>query len=169
MIPFSFRLLISQYIEINKDNIATIPYSSLLGFGDAAIPGIFLIFVAFYDACWRIPYYRHFLGGLLGYSLGYLVTIIVLHVSGGSQPGLLYLCPFTFLVTFIVVVICDGLNEWKLLWSGSLPISVNNANINLDGDDNQANRSADLLEVNGLFSTENNFINSSKVVLVPVK
>ncbi|RTG86450.1 uncharacterized protein DC041_0011941 [Schistosoma bovis] len=31
--------------------------------------GIFIQFLAFYDACWRAPYYRHFLGGILGWFL----------------------------------------------------------------------------------------------------
>lgn len=39
LIPLSFRLVINEHIEVNKHNNATMPYASLLGFGDAVIPG----------------------------------------------------------------------------------------------------------------------------------
>ncbi|CAH8475600.1 unnamed protein product [Schistosoma intercalatum] len=167
LIPLSFRLLINEHIEVNKHNTATMPYTSLLGFGDAVIPGIFIQFLAFYDACWRIPYYRHFLGGILGYSLGFIVTIIMLNVTNVSQPALLYLCPFTLLVTFIVVIVCDGLNEWKLMWSGSLPTLVDNTNMNPTGDSDRVNQPTGSLEVNNLYSIENKSLNHSKTPLVP--
>ncbi|KAK4473630.1 hypothetical protein MN116_002982 [Schistosoma mekongi] len=164
LLPLTFRLLINQYVEVNKQNIEIIPHTSLLGFGDAVIPGIFLMFLAFYDACWRIPYYRHYLGGLLGYSLGFMVTVIVLHVTGGSQPALLYLCPLTLLATFVAVVTCDGLSEWKLLWSGSLPALIN---VNTDTNDaNEIDQSPNLLEVLNIHSSEYKSINDSKIVLV---
>ncbi|CAH8484811.1 unnamed protein product [Schistosoma rodhaini] len=166
LIPLSFRLLINEYIEVNKQNTATVPYTSLLGFGDAVIPGIFIQFLAFYDACWRTPYYRHFWGGLLGYSLGFIATIIMLHFTNVSQPALLYLCPFTLLVTFIIVIVCDGLNEWKLLWLGSLPTLVDGANINLTDNSDRVNQPTDSLEVNDLYSVEYKSPNHSKTSLV---
>nr|CAX73867.1 putative signal peptide peptidase-like 2A [Schistosoma japonicum] len=164
LLPLAFRLLVNEYVEVNKQNIEIIPHTSLLGFGDAVIPGIFLMFLIFYDACWRIPYYRHYLGGLLGYSLGFMVTIIVLHVTKGSQPALLYLCPFILFTTFVVVVTCDGLSEWKLLWSGSLPVLTN---VNVDTNDaNEVDQSPNLLEVLNIHSSEDKSINDSKIVLI---
>ncbi|TNN07336.1 putative signal peptide peptidase-like 2A [Schistosoma japonicum] len=100
----------------------------------------------------------------MGYSLGFMVTIIVLHVTKGSQPALLYLCPFILLTTFVVVVTCDGLSEWKLLWSGSLPVLTN---VNVDTNDaNEVDQSPNLLEVLNIHSSEDKSINDSKIVLI---
>lgn len=104
---------------------------------------------------------------ILGYSLGFIVTIIMLNVTNISQPALLYLCPFTLLVTFIVVIVCDGLNEWKLMWSGSLPTLVDNSNMNPTGDSDRVNQPTGSLEVNNLYSVENKSLNHSKTSLVP--
>ncbi|CAH8834355.1 unnamed protein product [Trichobilharzia szidati] len=141
ILPLSFRLLINEYIEINRYVSDTLPHSSLLGFGDAVIPGLFLMFLVFYDACWRISYYRHFVGGYIGYSIGFVIAITVLNVTSGSQPALLYLCPCTLFVTFLTVITFDGLNEWKKLWSGKLPAIVgrNNTIYRGDDDDNDDN------------------------------
>ncbi|CAH8834372.1 unnamed protein product [Trichobilharzia szidati] len=139
ILPLSFRLLINEYIEINSYVSDTLPHSSLLGFGDAVIPGLFLMFLVFYDACWRISYYRHFVGGYIGYSIGFVIAITVLNVTSGSQPALLYLCPCTLFVTFLTVITYDGLNEWKKLWSGKLPAIVGRNNTIYRGDDDDDN------------------------------
>ncbi|VDP66195.1 unnamed protein product [Schistosoma mattheei] len=152
LIPLSFRLLINEHIEVNKHNNATMPYASLLGFGDAVIPGKVV---------------NTFLFVFASYSLGFIVTIIMLNVTNVSQPALLYLCPFTLLVTFIVVIVCDGLNEWKLMWSGSLPTLVDNTNMNPTGDSDRVNQPTGSLEVNNLYSIENKSLNHSKTPLVP--
>nr|CAH8832484.1 unnamed protein product [Trichobilharzia regenti] len=145
ILPLSFRLLINEYIQVNSYVSDTLPHSSLLGFGDAVIPGLFLMFLVFYDACWRISYYRHFVGGYIGYSIGFVIAITVLNVTSGSQPALLYLCPCTFFITFLTVITFDGLNEWKKLWSGKLPSIVGRNNTlyrgDEDGDNNNANNS----------------------------
>ncbi|VDQ10453.1 unnamed protein product [Trichobilharzia regenti] len=39
ILPLSFRLLINEYIQVNSYVSDTLPHSSLLGFGDAVIPG----------------------------------------------------------------------------------------------------------------------------------
>jgi len=68
--------------------------SSLLGLGDIIIPGLYLVFLVRWDTHNRD---RLFEGtarvGYLGYSVGFILTFIILVLSDRGQPALLYIVP----------------------------------------------------------------------------
>ncbi|VDK32088.1 unnamed protein product, partial [Dibothriocephalus latus] len=37
----------------------------LLGFGDSILPGVLCVFMAFYDACWKIRFPHHLVGAIV--------------------------------------------------------------------------------------------------------
>nr|VZI47953.1 unnamed protein product [Spirometra erinaceieuropaei] len=67
----------------------------LLGFGDAILPGALCVFMAFYDACWKMRFPHHLAGAVVGYCMGGLLVATVLFTTKAAQPALLYLCPLT--------------------------------------------------------------------------
>jgi minor histocompatibility antigen H13 len=73
---------------------------SMLGLGDIVIPGVFIALLLRYDFYranvkhgepWRKPYFN---ATFLGYVLGLIATIFVMHTFQAAQPALLYLVPF---------------------------------------------------------------------------
>jgi len=71
---------------------------SMLGLGDIVIPGIFVALMLRFDARrakgrkdFKKPYFTF---TFLGYFLGMLTTIAVMHFFQAAQPALLYLVPF---------------------------------------------------------------------------
>lgn len=93
----------------------------MLGFGDAFIPGLLCLYLAFYDACWKLRCYPHLMAAIIGYFLGgCLTTVVLLHMQSG-QPALLYLCPMTLLFPVIYASIHGGRLELSNLWNESLP------------------------------------------------
>eukprot|EP01123_Difflugia_compressa_P002470 TRINITY_DN13196_c0_g1_i1.p1 TRINITY_DN13196_c0_g1~~TRINITY_DN13196_c0_g1_i1.p1 ORF type:complete len:421 (+),score=101.80 TRINITY_DN13196_c0_g1_i1:85-1347(+) len=70
---------------------------SMLGLGDIVIPGIFIALLLRYDAHrsnsrsgFPTPY---FTSTFIGYALGLITTIVVMHTFQAAQPALLYLVP----------------------------------------------------------------------------
>eukprot|EP01128_Nolandella_sp_AFSM9_P008434 TRINITY_DN511_c2_g1_i13.p1 TRINITY_DN511_c2_g1~~TRINITY_DN511_c2_g1_i13.p1 ORF type:complete len:374 (+),score=100.49 TRINITY_DN511_c2_g1_i13:185-1306(+) len=80
---------------------------SLLGLGDAVIPGVFIALLLRYDIFrhnrtnnpkdlskvpvgLKTPYFTH---TLIGYAVGLITTIVVMHTFQAAQPALLYLVP----------------------------------------------------------------------------
>lgn len=70
---------------------ATRPYS-MLGLGDIVIPGIFVALALRFDVS-RGKQNRYFNSAFLGYTLGLVVTIIVMNWFQAAQPALLYIVP----------------------------------------------------------------------------
>jgi len=83
-------------------NLMAVKYQfSMLGLGDIVIPGIFVALLLRYDAHRAL---RHgikgvdfskpfFLATFVGYALGLIGTIVVMHTFQAAQPALLYLVP----------------------------------------------------------------------------
>jgi len=86
-----------------KDIFAEVFEFSMLGLGDIVIPGVFIALLLRYDAfratkgktkfpvgSWSKPY---FTATFIGYILGLVATIFVMHTFRAAQPALLYLVP----------------------------------------------------------------------------
>jgi len=73
----------------------------MLGLGDIVVPGIVLSFSLRFDLFrsnrWSNGF---FLGGLLGYCFGMIISIVMALVFRHPQPALLYLVPCTLLPIF---------------------------------------------------------------------
>jgi minor histocompatibility antigen H13 len=83
---------------------------SMLGLGDIVIPGIFIALLLRYDyhrakatpgSEFPKPYFR---ATFLGYFLGLLTTIFVMHTFQAAQPALLYLVPFCVGFSFLTAL-----------------------------------------------------------------
>ncbi|KAM3179539.1 hypothetical protein ACTXT7_000428 [Hymenolepis weldensis] len=111
---------------------------AVLGFGDAILPGILCVFLAFYDTCWQRKVPWNFICALSAthmlkialdtdflknksYVLGGLVVSIALFSTKMAQPALLYLCPLTLGTTVLCAYCRGGITELRNLWSGGLP------------------------------------------------
>ncbi|KAM7537249.1 hypothetical protein Aperf_G00000075775 [Anoplocephala perfoliata] len=110
----------------------------MLGFGDAVLPGVLCVFLAFYDACWKRKVPWNFICSLIGYLLGGLVVFTVLFSTKMAQPALLYLCPLTLGTTVLCAYLRGGITELRNLWTSNLPtpdlmLASNNGNIGGDG------------------------------------
>jgi len=72
---------------------------SMLGLGDIVVPGIFIALLLRYDAHrarrFRSIYFEtpYFKTTFVGYALGLILTIFVMHTFQAAQPALLYLVP----------------------------------------------------------------------------
>lgn len=86
---------------------ATRPFS-MLGLGDIVIPGIFVALALRFDVS-RGKQNRYFNSAFLGYTLGLVVTIIVMNWFQAAQPALLYIVPSV--VGFV------GIHCW---WNGEV-------------------------------------------------
>ncbi|WFD25594.1 hypothetical protein MNAN1_000557 [Malassezia nana] len=89
---------------------------SLLGLGDIVVPGVFVALALHFDqylASTRQPsvsfdrfYYRfakpYFTACIIGYVVGLVLTMIVMHVFQTGQPALLYLSPSCSLAAALV-------------------------------------------------------------------
>jgi len=82
---------------------------SMLGLGDIVIPGVFIALLLRYDLHrsktnkteFRKPYFN---STFLGYFLGLLTTIFVMHTFQAAQPALLYLVPFCVGFSFLTAL-----------------------------------------------------------------
>jgi len=83
---------------------------SMLGLGDIVLPGVFIAFLLRYDA-FRVfkdktpdnnlfakTYFRYC---FLGYIVGLVTTIVVMHTFQAAQPALLYLTPACIITSFL--------------------------------------------------------------------
>ncbi|PSR95420.1 Signal peptide peptidase [Actinidia chinensis var. chinensis] len=65
---------------------------SMLGLGDIVIPGIFVALALRFDVS-RGKESQYFKSAFLGYTLGLVLTIIVMNWFQAAQPALLYIVP----------------------------------------------------------------------------
>ncbi|KAJ6846680.1 signal peptide peptidase 2-like [Iris pallida] len=65
---------------------------SMLGLGDIVIPGIFVALALRFDVS-RGKQTRYFNSAFFGYTLGLIVTIVVMNWFQAAQPALLYIVP----------------------------------------------------------------------------
>ncbi|KAJ4757165.1 Signal peptide peptidase family protein [Rhynchospora pubera] len=70
---------------------ATRPFS-MLGLGDIVIPGIFVALALRFDVS-RGKETRYFRSAFLGYTVGLVLTIVVMNWFQAAQPALLYIVP----------------------------------------------------------------------------
>lgn len=87
----------------------------MLGLGDVVIPGTFIGLGLRYDHDREGGKSKaYFYGTLVGYILGLVVTMGMVHVFGKAQPALLYLSPGC-LVGFVAtgVVRGDVVDAWR--------------------------------------------------------
>ncbi|XP_078149383.1 signal peptide peptidase [Carex rostrata] len=70
---------------------ATRPFS-MLGLGDIVIPGIFVALALRFDVS-RGKENRYFRSAFLGYTVGLVLTIVVMNWFQAAQPALLYIVP----------------------------------------------------------------------------
>jgi len=88
---------------------------TMLGLGDVVIPGTFIGLGLRYDHDREGGKSKaYFYGTLVGYILGLVVTMGMVHVFGKAQPALLYLSPGC-LVGFVAtgVVRGDVVDAWR--------------------------------------------------------
>lgn len=105
---------------------------SLLGLGDIVVPGVFVALALHFDqhlASTRHPsvsfdrfYYRfakpYFTACMVGYVMGLVLTMIVMHVFQTGQPALLYLSPSCSLAAALVAW---RRGEMQALWRWENP------------------------------------------------
>jgi len=91
---------------------------SMLGLGDIVVPGIFIAFLAKWDAV-KIAdkkangfVYLHSV--MVAYFFSLVTTVGVMFVFNAAQPALLYIVPYV-LITSIIVAVARG--EMKELWT----------------------------------------------------
>ncbi|KAF6779534.1 hypothetical protein AHF37_01228 [Paragonimus kellicotti] len=117
IIPLCFRLSVptssGQY-----NCVDSIHGSSLLGYGDALLPGFLIAFVALFDSIWKIRFKRNVLGSIAGFIVGLLVSSVAMRLMQRGQPALLYLCPCVLLATIFSSGTFGGLEELRNLWTG---------------------------------------------------
>ncbi|KAL8156540.1 signal peptide peptidase-like [Apium graveolens] len=65
---------------------------SMLGLGDIVIPGIFVALALRFDVS-RSKQSQYFKSAFLGYTLGLVITIVVMNWFQAAQPALLYIVP----------------------------------------------------------------------------
>jgi minor histocompatibility antigen H13 len=97
-----------------KNIFAEVFEFSMLGLGDIVIPGVFIALLLRYDAFratkkrsttpkgkWSKPY---FVATFIGYTLGLVVTIAIMHIFRHGQPALLYLVPACIGFSFVTAL-----------------------------------------------------------------
>lgn len=121
MMTVATRLDVPVKLEVPRPSVMTedgaqmMRATAMLGLGDIVVPALFLSLCLRFDL---YSYYKrhqglsyhlarpyskpYFTAGMVAYTLGLVVTIIVMHVFKAGQPALLYLCPAIAGSTFIV-------------------------------------------------------------------
>ncbi|CAK0858612.1 unnamed protein product [Prorocentrum cordatum] len=95
---------------------------SMLGLGDIVVPGLFMAFLAKFDAV-KIGQkastgfvYLH--ATLVAYVLSLMTTIAAMLFSNAAQPALLYIVPYV-LITSVAIAVSRG--EFRELWTYDIP------------------------------------------------
>ena len=92
---------------------------SLLGFGDIILPGLHIGFCASFDAISSlqnsVKQHVYYISGLVAYSVGLIITLLVVNVAKIGQPALLYLVPCCLATTFAVAI---KKNQLHYIWTG---------------------------------------------------
>lgn len=94
----------------------------MLGLGDIAVPGLFIAFMAKWDAVKMgekaSASFVYLNSIMVAYVLSLVTTVAIMLIFNHAQPALLYIVPY-ILVTSVAVALVRG--EFKELWSYSIP------------------------------------------------
>lgn len=102
---------------------------SLLGLGDIVLPGLFICYTYAFDTALssslvprsiddeilETPKVGYFVVSLVGYTLGYITTLVSFVIMEKGQPALLYLVPFCVIP---VVIAARFQNHLNVMWNG---------------------------------------------------
>jgi minor histocompatibility antigen H13 len=95
---------------------------SMLGLGDIVVPGIFVAFVAKWDAMKMgekvTTSFVYLNAVMIAYVLSLVTTVAIMLFFNAAQPALLYIVPYV-LITTIAVAVARG--EMKSLWNFEIP------------------------------------------------
>jgi len=104
------------------------PGYSLLGLGDIVLPGFFVSYLfsfeknlhlhAHRDETIKFPKLSYYTAVLIGYSVGFLLTVLSGMLMNKGQPALLYLVPCTLGMISIYAYFSGHL---RLMWKGLTP------------------------------------------------
>merc|ERR1712070_541031 len=95
---------------------------SMLGLGDIVVPGIFIAFLAKWDAMIMgekaSESFVYLNTVMVSYVLSLVTTVAIMLFFNAAQPALLYIVPYV-LITTVIVAISRG--ELKALWQFEIP------------------------------------------------
>uniref|UniRef100_A0A4W4HJT6 PA domain-containing protein n=1 Tax=Electrophorus electricus TaxID=8005 RepID=A0A4W4HJT6_ELEEL len=89
---------------------------SILGYGDIIIPGMLVAYCHRFDVWTNSSKRIYFTCCTIAYSVGLVVTFVVMLLSKMGQPALLYLVPFTLITSAVVACVRK---EFKQFWAGT--------------------------------------------------
>ncbi|XP_044058315.1 signal peptide peptidase-like 2A isoform X1 [Siniperca chuatsi] len=89
---------------------------SILGYGDIIVPGLLVAYCSRFDVWINSSKKIYFISCCIAYLLGMIATFAVMLLSGMGQPALLYLVPFTLIISAVVAG-CRG--EMRQFWAGT--------------------------------------------------
>merc|ERR1712150_451962 len=95
---------------------------SMLGLGDIVVPGLFIAFMAKWDAVIMAKgaskSFVYLNAIMFSYVLSLLTTVAIMLFFNAAQPALLYIVPYIVL-TSVIVALARG--EFKDLWNYVIP------------------------------------------------
>ncbi|XP_047678090.1 signal peptide peptidase-like 2A isoform X3 [Tachysurus fulvidraco] len=89
---------------------------SILGYGDIIIPGLLVAYCHRFDVWIGSSNRIYFISCAVAYTLGLVLTFVVMLLSKMGQPALLYLVPFTLLASGLLAW---KRKEFKQFWAGT--------------------------------------------------
>lgn len=91
---------------------------SLLGFGDIALPGLFISYLLRYDYTIRLRGWTgYFPISMVGYVVGLGITYVALAATGEGQPALLYIVPMTL---GVILPLAKYRGDLQHMWLGDV-------------------------------------------------
>merc|ERR1719330_1177706 len=98
---------------------------SMLGLGDIVVPGIFIAFLAKWDAVLigekKANSFVYLNSVMVGYFLSLATTVAIMLFFNAAQPALLYIVPYV-LLTSLVTALVRG--EFSMLWDYTIPAEL---------------------------------------------
>lgn len=95
---------------------------SMLGLGDIVVPGLFIAFLAKWDAVKMdqkaSDQFVYLNSVMVAYFLSLVTTVSIMLFFNAAQPALLYIVPYV-LITSVAVALVRG--EFKELWAFEIP------------------------------------------------
>ncbi|XP_060780251.1 signal peptide peptidase-like 2A isoform X2 [Neoarius graeffei] len=89
---------------------------SILGYGDIIIPGLLVAYCHRFDVWIGSSYRVYYTSCVVAYTLGLVLTFVVMLLSRVGQPALLYLVPFTLLTSSLLAW---KRKEFRQFWAGT--------------------------------------------------
>ncbi|KAI5616600.1 signal peptide peptidase-like 2A precursor, partial [Silurus asotus] len=89
---------------------------SILGYGDIIIPGLLVAYCHRFDVWIGSSNRIYYVSCAVAYTLGLVLTFVVMLLSKMGQPALLYLVPFTLLTS---ALLAWKRKEFKQFWAGT--------------------------------------------------